>query len=351
MAARVLDDPGWFAAVMGTGAVASVSSMNPGGIAALEEFATVVAAGLLAASVLFFLFLSVRAVVLRGRGPGLLGRMQSPLTGPAYATIPGAINVLTLGWIQVDPQVDDVPWSRTVVTVAAIAGTVAGLAVTVVFFAGVFHREQVEAEAISGTWFIPETVILLGALIFGNLAVTADQGWQRSWSVVAFATLGIGAILFALTAAVFFNRLVLYRQAERSAPALWIMLSPLSICAIALQAVARDTANLGGMVGVPVQQTAAFLAALLWGFSLWWFCVAVVITVRVGRLAVTWSPVDWGYVFPAGALVLSTLTLGRAWESGLVEAIGVVFAVVLGGFWLVVLGSAARSLVPRAAAA
>jgi hypothetical protein len=40
------------------------------------------------------------------------------------------------------------------------------------FFVAAFEREEFVAEEISATWLIPETVILLGATLFGDLSGT-----------------------------------------------------------------------------------------------------------------------------------------------------------------------------------
>ena len=70
-------------------------------------------------------------------------------------------------------------------TLAGI-GTVLGLWLTVVFFVGAFEHEQFQAEDISGIWFIPETVVLLGSFLFAELAVTGPSlptgGWPFSLS-------------------------------------------------------------------------------------------------------------------------------------------------------------------------
>ncbi len=332
-APRLLDQPSWFAAVMGTGATAVVADLEPGRIAALAPISQALAWVWLGASVLFFVFLLIRNVFVRRLGRGLLASLRSPETGPSYATFPGAINVLAVALLRVTDLTESEA-GRWLILGMAVVGTGLGLMLTVIFFVAAFERDEFEAEEISGTWFIPETVILLGATLFGDLSGTIDVSLQRTAAAISFALLGIGLILFCFTAMLFFNRLVLHRQVEHvGAPAMWIMISPLSVSALAIQAVAADTAMLGGTWGPAVLQTANFLAAILWGFSLWWVAVATLITVHSGRRALTFTAADWGFVFPSAALVLATLTLGRFWESGFMEALGVLFSFLLLAVW------------------
>ena len=138
--------------------------------------------------------------------------------------------------------------------------------------------------------------------------------------MLAAALLGAGGLLFGLTAVIFVNRLVLHPGVHRTgAPAMWIMISPLAVTSLALQSVAGADQTLGGSWTSAMQEVATFGAAALWGFALWWIAAAAVITRHAGRAALTYTPADWGFVFPSAAMVIATLTLGRRWQSALVE--------------------------------
>ncbi len=328
---------------MGTGAVALVANSDPGEFTPVSPVSPALAWFFLLVALAFFVFLLGRGA-LRRLDRGVVTQVRDPATGAGYATFPGAINVLALGLLHIAGFVNS-PTGRAVVLVLAVIGTGLGLVLTVVFFTAAFEKEDFEAQDISGTWFIPETVILLGAVLFGDLSGVVGVEVQRTAAVVSFALLGIGLVLFGLTALLFFNRLVLHRQVERvGAPAMWIMLSPLSVSALAIQTVASDTSMLGGTWGPAVIQTANFLAAILWGFALWWIAVAGVITAHAGRDAMTYTAADWGFVFPTAALVLATSTLGRFWQSGAMEFLAVLFSVALLAIWATVLVASITAL-------
>ena len=63
------------------------------------------------------------------------------------------------------------------------------------------------------------------------------------------------------------------------------------------------------------------------------------ITAHAGRAALTFTAADWGFVFPTAALVLATSTLGRFWQSGVMEALAVVFSLILLLVWGTVFAS------------
>jgi tellurite resistance protein TehA-like permease len=336
--APALDDPAWFSGVMGSAATAIVASLHPGQIGVLTGFANATSTILLIGSVIAFVFLVVRDFLIRGLGRNLAGKLRSPSTGPAYATIPGAINVLAVAVIRVWPATlsSSAGW-WLVVTMAGV-GTVLGVCLTVVFFVAAFEHEQFQAEDISGIWFIPETVVLLGSFLFAELAPTGPAVAERGLAVLAVALLGAGALLFGVTAVIFVNRLVLHAGVHRTgAPAMWIMISPLAVTSVALQSVAGGDPMLGGSWTPAVAEVATFGAGALWGFALWWIAAATVVTRHAGRAALTRTAADWGFVFPSAAMVIATLALGRRWQSGLVETIGLALGVLLALVWVAVL--------------
>jgi tellurite resistance protein TehA-like permease len=336
--APALDDPAWFGAVMGSAATAAVASLHPGQIGALTGFADASAAVLLLGSMAAFAALLVRDFLIRRLGRNLAGKLRSPRTGPAYATIPGAINVLAVATIRIWPDTAGTTagwWS--LLTLAGV-GTALGLWLTVVFFVGTFEHEQFQAEDITGIWFIPETVVLLGSLLSAELATTGPPAAQQALAVLAVALLGAGGLLFGLTAVIFVNRLVLHAGVHRTgAPAMWIMISPLAVTSSTLQSVAGGDPMLGGTWTPAVAEVATFAAGALWGFALWWIAAATVVTRHAGRAALTRTAADWGFVFPSAAMVIATLTLARRWQSGLVEAVGLALGVLLALVWVAVL--------------
>lgn len=334
---------------MGSAATATVAALQPGRVGFLGGFADVTSSLILGVSILAFLALIVRNFLVRRLGRGLVGNVRSPRTGPAYATIPGAINVLAVALLRVWPATARESW-WLLFTLAAV-GTVLGLCLTVVFFVGAFEHEQFEAEDISGIWFIPETVVLLGSYLFAELAPTGPQPIVRTMAVIAVALLGAGGLLFGITAVILVNRLVLHTGVRRTggAPAMWIMISPLAVTSLALQSVAGGDPMLGGSWTPAVAEVATFAAGALWGFALWWIAAATVVTRHAGRAAMTRTAADWGFVFPSAAMVVATVTLARKWQSWLVEAVGLVLGILLALVWVAVVIGTVRELRRRSA--
>lgn len=332
----VLDDPAWFGASMSTAAVGAIAAMNPGQTTLLDVPSQILGLVLLSLSAVTFTLLFVRDFGFRGMGRTLRARMRSPLTGAVVATIPGTLNVIAVASIKLWPWLTTSPAGWWYVAVLAATGTSLGLWLTIEFFVSAFEHAEIEARSVSGVWFLPETVILLGALLFSELARTAPVAAQNL-TVVAFGLLGAGGILFAFTASMFINRLVLHaHDPTAEVPAVMIMISPLAVTSMALPAVAQDATLVGGTWTAAVLEMSAVLAAMLWGFGLWWIAAATLIARHAGRSALTDTAADWAFVFPPAAMVLATLTLGRFWESAFVEALAVAMSVIVVAVWCTV---------------
>ena len=87
------------------------------------------------------------------------------------------------------------------------------------------------------------------------------------------------------------------------------MLSPMAVSSLALLSVAGGERRLGGSFSVVVHEVATVAAGLFWGFALWSIAAAP-LTCHAGRVAITRTAADWGFVFPAAAMVLATGGLG-----------------------------------------
>lgn len=124
----------------------------------------------------------------------------------------------------------------------------------------------------------------------------------------------------------------------------WIMMSPLSVTALAMHKVAGAGWNLTGDWEPAVQASADLLAAMLWGFALWWIAAAAIVTSHAGRGAFRFSPSSWSYVFPPAAMTLATLTLGRHWNSGFMEIMAVAFALLLLAITAAVVAGSIRAI-------
>lgn len=333
-------NPAWFSAIMGTAGTAAVLALDPLPNLDFSNVANTLAWILLGLSGLAFPILLVQ-FLRTSRTPWQ--DMASPEVGPAFATIPGAMLVLMVA-LSILVQLRSLPdWAWWLVLVWTSLGALLAILVTVRLFVAAFADDSFPVRHLSGMWFVPETALMLAGIVLGRMAVSGLGNPIYSLIFAAIALVGAGVLLFALTAAVFFTRLILHPHVRANgAPAMWIMLSPLSISILAMQQVGLEAEVLKDKAG---KESAAFLdllAVLLWGFSLWWVLAAAAITWGSRTRAFTHSLADWSYVFPLAGLSLATIELSQVWDALPLQWLGAIFALILFAVWLTIAADTLR---------
>jgi C4-dicarboxylate transporter/malic acid transport protein len=311
--------PGWFGAVMGTAIVGVAAELNPGQQALLQPVMRALGVAMAVLAYLFAVALGTPYVVRWVRHPTAAWRdLWHPVLGALYATFPAGLLVLA--------------------TMTGLGGVLA-IGLGVVFAAILFVTPSVPPEQANGGWFIPPVVSIILPLALLPLLQKADAPTARLLLLLGYAAWGMGFLLFLLIAALLYARLVYHAlPASPMAPSLWIGLGPIGVGGLALLRLAPATELVWGPESFAVVNVVSTLAAtVLWGFGLWWLATAVLLLLRYrlkGPLpyGVGW----WAFTFPLGAYTVDTLALGRAWQVGLLEGMGVALFLLLLGFWLVV---------------
>lgn len=342
--------PGWFGGVMATSTLASLSLAAPGVEGVVERTAHAVGVLLLVLSVAaFLLLLAVLVRSLTAHGGGMRARVVAPVTGPLYAALPGSLITMSLALWAWRPELLE---RQPVVITLAVVGTLAaaaGVWLTIVFFVDAIERDDFDVITISGTWFIPETVILLGVILLSVLArASSSESLATTLAALTMALMGAGFILFLLTAALFFARLVMTSShAHAGIAAIWIMMSPMSVSSMALEG-AADVLPL--LASADEQQVRAFIsvgAGALWGFALWWLVTALALTRNAGAQALVFTPGSWSFVFPMAALSLATVSLSRLWESDAILWLALLLSSMTAVMWCYVAAGAVRWVAAR----
>ena len=95
----------------------------------------------------------------------------------------------------------------------------------------------------------------------------------------------------------------------------------------------RDVAAVTGVADVDIA-LAVTAAVMALGFGLWWAAFAVLELARLRRdEGVPAHPGWWGFVFPVGAMTLSTMLIGSATGVAAVQVLGLIAFVGLVLLW------------------
>lgn len=336
--------PNWYAAVMGTAAVALAGTALPLRPPGLRTACTAVWALSLA---LLLILLAARALHWTHHRDQARAHLLDPATAPFYGCLSMALLAVGGGAVAVGRD-----WlgPRTAVVLDAVlfsAGTVVGLAaaVAVPYLMAVRHR--VDPGQATAVWLLPLVAPMVSAALGPLLVPHLPPGQPRETLLFAcVAMFGLSLLATLVTLPLIFARLLTGGPPPLAlTPTLFLVLGPLGQSTTAVGTFA-DVAP--GVVPAPYRDGFAVLAVLygvpVMGFALLWFCLAAAHVRRARRHGMGFAMTWWAFTFPVGTCVTGAAALAR--HTGLVafEGLAVVLYGVLVAAWVTAAAHTARGL-------
>ena len=306
--------PNWFAAVMGTGIVATAAASLPVQVRGLHSFALVVWA--LAAALLIVLVAATAVHWLRQPAVARTYH-RDPVMAHFYGAPAMALLTVGAGTLLVGRDVLGLQAALAIDWVLWTLGTAGGLVTACAVPYLQFVRHRVALVDAFGGWLMPIVPPMVSASTGALLVPHVASGQARLTLLLGcYAMFGLALVASLMVITLIWLRLATHGVgAARAVPTLWIVLGPLgqSITAANL---------LGGVAGqaLPAPYGTALKAfgvvygVPVWGFALLWAGVAIAITVRTAREHLPFSLTWWSFTFPVGTCV--TGTSGLALHTG-----------------------------------
>ncbi len=350
---RARSHPGWFGGVMGTAALSVAAFRLPEESSLIARISQGVGWLLLTVATVTLVLLVVLNVVHHTPRRMVRENLRSSELGPAYAAIPGAALTLVLAYEAAAPVMLDSGFASWILLLLVLTAAVADLWLTLVFFvAAIGSRGALEANTLSGVWFMPQTVLLLAATALARLCATAHGPVAEVAAPLAVLFLGTGFMLFILIAALVLARLVVVPlDPSAGTPAAWIMMSPAAAAALAFLALPLVIPVLLTAPPMSVAFMTSLSAGALVGFSLWWLAVVAMLTLRLRQQALPFSPSSWSFVFPLAAVAVACGELAHTWDSVIMTGLAVGMAALATLVWLAVFVGSVRWIRARLARA
>ncbi|MFJ8200475.1 C4-dicarboxylate ABC transporter [Streptomyces sp. NPDC096152] len=340
--------PHWYAAVMGTAAVATAGATLPVRVPGLRTAcATVWALSL----VLLAVLLTARALHWRHHRDQARAQLRDPAAAPFYGclamallAVGGGAPAAGGGWLG----------ARTALALDAglfAAGTAVGVAaaVAVPYLMAVHHRAG-PPEA-SPVWLLPVVAPMVSAALGPRLVPLLPAGQARETLLLGCVAL-FGLSLLATLALL---PLVLARLLTAGplplalTPALFLVLGPLGQSTTAAGAFA-DAAP--GVVPAPYAQGFGVLAVLygvpVMGFALLWLALAAAHVLRARRRGMGFAMTWWAFTFPVGTCVTGAAALARHTHLAVYGGLAVGLYVLLVAAWTTAAVHTARGLLSGA---
>lgn len=338
--------PAWFAAVMGTAAIPLAIGFADGPwVRPLAGAFTLLAAAMFLAA--------LGPWTLRWlRHPEVVHRdLEHPVAASFMPTMPIAMHVLALDLLRYPDLLLPRAVSIDLALWLWIAGTVGIYVLGWTVLLRVYRHEAIEVKHANFGWFIPAVSKLIIPVAGFELA-GLYPGARDLIAGLSLASLGVGFFLFVFVGAAVYHR---YKFAPlppgRLAATFFIGMTPTAILAVALVKLLHLVQHhpLLDLTPALLGPLVKLLLIVNWGFSAWWFLMALILVGHYRRrgdlpFAMSW----WAFTFPSGALAVAT---GVAWQLSGWAWLGWFYGAVvvwLLGVWGVVFVRTVRGMASRA---
>ncbi len=313
--------PNWFAAVMGTGIVATAGATLPVSVPGLRTAATAVWA--LAATLLVVLTVAFLRHLRADRAAWRRYR-HDPVLGHFWGAPPMALLTVGAGTLLLGADWIGGPAAAAAAAVLWTAGTLLGLLVALT-------APRRTGDAFGG-WVMPVVPPMVSAATGALLVPHAGADLRAPLLLACYAMAGLSLAAVAPVVR------AVWRAPVRMAPTLWIVLGPAgqSVTAAHLLGSAADGTLPGAsafalLYGVPVL-----------GFALLWMARAAALTVRAARGGLPFALTWWSFTFPVGTVVTGASGLAARTGWPVLTALAVLLYALLVVAWAVVGARTAR---------
>lgn len=331
--------PNWFTATMGTGILALALNQFPLHIPGLHQ----VARGLWFLNIGLFLLFSIlyatRWIVYYDEARRVLAHS---VVSMFFGTIPMGLATIINGflvfgiplWGNVALQTARGLWWLDVVLAV-------GCGILVPFM--MFTRQDHSLEKMTGVWLLPIVAAEVAA-VSGSLLVpymTEPHAAERI-IVISYMLWALSVPLAMSFLVILLMRLILHKLPPDDMVATsWLALGPIGTGALGLMLLGTNAAKVFPAAGLPWIGEVAFGigaigGSMLWGYGIWWFCIALLTTARSIRSGISFNLGWWGFTFPIGVYSVATLALARITHMGSLAAVGGVLITGLAGLWLLI---------------
>lgn len=326
--------PAWFAAVMGTGGLASVLFSWGGTL----PWSGLLGTWLASINAVFLVLFLVPWLTRWLMHPEDVRRdLDHPILGNFFVTLPVAVMIVANTVVLMGRAVLGGAVLYALVLTAWWAG-VAGVGILSIYVGyNLLRADQIPPHFMNLSWLITPVAAVVMPLI-GNPLVTMMQVRHSLWTgtvhLVNLSFYGMGIVLFLFIGSITFSRLMQHAlPPAEAAPTFWITLGPVGVGTIGLMGLADVSKSLG-MLASTVELY--LLAVALWGFGLWALGLAVAITWHYARRGgVPFSLSWWAFIFPLAAYTLSAMRVADYFGSGVIKVYAAALTLLLVALWSV----------------
>ncbi len=287
---------------------------------------------------ILFSFLFISRMILYPRTTKLM--LNHSIQSMFIGAIPMAMVPVLEGFIFFGPEFfgyQAIPFALVLWWIDVFLSVASGWLIPYLMFTS--HKNH-SLESMTAVWLLPIVASGIASTAGGVIApyysgVTAESIIIISYILWAFSiplALGILVILFL--------RLVSHKLPNKAlAVTSWLALGPLGTGTLGVLLLGHATK--ATYTSVYLSTISDYLASfgfivglLLWGYGMWWYVMAWIITIKFFKQGLPFNMGWWGFTFPIGTFTAATFQLWRVTNYTTFEILGLLFSLQLTVFWI-----------------
>jgi len=197
-------------------------------------------------------------------------------------------------------------------------------------------------ENMTAIWLLPIVASEVTASAGGMLAPYFANPMAETILMVSYILWAFSVPLALSVLVILFLRLVTHKLPDKAmAVTSWLTLGPLGTGALGLLLLGHAAEKV--LVGTNLENIATFLSnfgviagLILWGYGLWWYVMAWIITLKFFKDGLPFNMGWWGFTFPVGVFTAATLQLWQATGYDIFKYFSIILSIQLAIFWILV---------------
>ncbi|CAO3652935.1 unnamed protein product [Mucor hiemalis] len=213
--------------------------------------------------------------------------------------------------------------------------------IVVPYYIIVHHNHQL--ESMNGTWLLPIVPAVVTSSSGGLLANHIDEGRALVVLLISYVMMGMGLLLALSIIVIYFYRLAVHKLPPKEVIiSSFLPLGPLGQGAYGMIQMGSAGKRLFGDkyihgLGDTAYGLGFLFALFLWGYGLWYLCVAVFSVGITVKQKIPFNMGWWGLTFPLGVYTAATISIGNVLDSMFFHVLGAIFVCILVLIWLAVI--------------
>ncbi len=328
-------NPAWFASIMGTAVIPlAISFINAPWVKPVSI------TFLILSLILFVVFLIPWTAKFILAPENVKKDLNHPIASNFYPTMPICLVLFSLNLMKFPTFFFSEETSIRLAYYLWLAGAFGIYLMGFIILIHIFKHQEIELSHANFGWYIPPVSKLIVPIAGFELAAKFPQ-YTEFTVTLSMISLGVGFFLFLFVGAAVYHRYIYHElPMSKFAPTFFIGIAPTAILSVILF---KMMVLFQHHVFFGVDPTAFMTIAKLgifasWGFSAWWFVMALIVTLYyIKALDLPYALSWWAFTFPSGALCISSGITWKATQFELIHTFYILNVTFLLVVWILVL--------------